>query len=74
VNSTVNRKDITLTEETELSYSFDTAHPETVSWVASFFGETSTGETVDISRSSKSANEALLLLENALVEQGWKLQ
>lgn len=66
----VHRKDITIYEETELSY-FTTT---TSYWVANLDGELSTGETVRLGRTGLSALSASANLEAAIAEQGWDLR
>lgn len=43
-------------------------------WNAHIYGPSSTGENVTLSRYSASAGEALLLLTEALAEQGYELR
>lgn len=69
---TVKRKDITLEEEQEF-VSFEQG-PVATHWLASFYGNASTGENVQMSRASASAGEALLLLTEALAEQGYEVR
>lgn len=71
----IKRKHIILEEEFNKEVSLDGAFETiTLDWVASINGPLSTGEIIQMERSSKSAGEALLLLTEALEEQGWELR
>lgn len=68
--ATVSRSDITLEEE---------RYPETLTeysvyWTARLDGRTSSGETVQMSRTANHAGEALALLEEALEKEGWTVR
>lgn len=67
----IERRYVELEEETE--YRIDGVVSERT-WFARVDGPASTKERVQMSRSSKSAGEALLLLTEALAEQGWELR
>lgn len=69
--TTVNRKDIELTEEQEY-YSFIEA--PRVFWSARLAGRLSSKESVDMARSGATAQDALTALETAISEQGWELR
>lgn len=71
---TVRRRDITLSEEREIGYGLVGAVKDFIYWNATFSGGASSGESVVLSRTSKSAGEALLLLEEALNEQGYEVR
>lgn len=66
----IERKYVELEENVEMVSILD----EVVSWYAHVDGPASTGERVKMSRWSKSAGEALLLLTEALEEQGYALR
>jgi len=68
-------RDVELEEQVDFDYTLGYgAASETTYWVARVDAELSpTKETVRMSRQSKSAGEALLLLKEAIEEQGWEL-
>lgn len=69
------RKHVILEEEVKRDYNPDTAEVSfTGEWTASINAPLNTGEVIQLERSSKSAGEALLLLTEALAEQGWELR
>lgn len=71
----IERRYVELEEEVEYESSLLDGETETSrQWVARIYGPASTKETVSMRRSSKSAGEALLLLTEALAEQGWELR
>ncbi len=69
---TVKRSNITLSEEREFSYPGDATHD--VRWIANLHGKSSTGEWVSMDRSATHAGEALLVLTEALKEEGYVVQ
>lgn len=69
------RKYVELHEETEDGYSLENDRLELIrTWYARADGPLSTGEQIQVVRSSQSLGEALLLLTEALEEQGWRLR
>lgn len=69
------RKYITLEEELDYYWTLTSRDEvESSSWVARYQGPSDTEEEVVISRSSKHAGEALLLLEEAIREEGMVLE
>lgn len=64
---TVNRRDISLAEESEAI----TIIKRLTYWTASLDGRLSTREDVSISRRGDTSSEALRNLEQAIEEQGW---
>lgn len=69
------RKHVILEEETKTGYSLASASANVIrQWVASINAPLSTGEVIQLERSSHSAGGALLLLTEALAEQGWELR
>lgn len=73
---TVRRKDITLVEEVEyvMEIGQSVGAVDYRSWRAVFNGCLSTGEEVFMERQSPHAGEALTLLEEAIVAEGWVLK
>lgn len=68
----IERRYVELEEETEYMLGGETPMR---TWIARVDGLiVPTKERVQMSRSSKSAGEALLLLTEALAEQGWELR
>lgn len=72
--ATVSRKDVTLSEETAECFDVYYDSREVTFWTAELDGLASTGERVSMSRSAEHAGEALLLLTEALKEEGYELQ
>lgn len=71
---TVRRKDVALTEEVDRFEDMSGSFQTYVGWTAELNGPASTGEQIRISRSADHAGEALLLLTEALKEEGYELQ
>ena len=73
---TVRRSDIELVERVEKIFTLTEygADDRFVEWEAVLDGELSTGERVRMSRTAEHAGEALLLLAEAIKEQGWVLE
>lgn len=70
----LNHSDVELEEVTENGWALTGASNVYRYWVARVYAELRpTKETVRMSRQSKSAGEALLLLKEAIEEQGWEL-
>ena len=65
---TVNREDITITEEQDFS-----SGRRISTWTADFHGRVSTGEKVNISRAAGTFEDALYDIENALEDLGWEI-
>lgn len=65
------RRHVELEEEVE--YDYDMSVTSRLWWARAYGPLIPTKETIDISRSSKSAGEALLLLKEAIEKQGWEL-
>lgn len=71
----IERYYVELEEDVEYECSLIEGRIETTrQWIARVNGPASTKERVSMSRSSKSAGEALLLLTEALEEQGYALR
>jgi hypothetical protein len=73
---TVKRKHISLFEEVEHAWNLlDGGVTATrIQWRAALEGRLSTGEYVDMSREAASAGEALVLLEEAIADSGWRIE
>lgn len=70
----LSHSDVELEEVTEEDWALAGGVSTYRYWVASVNAKLNpTNETVSMSRQSKSAGEALLLLKEAIEEQGWEL-
>ncbi|QDP65448.1 MAG: hypothetical protein Tp182DCM212571_66 [Prokaryotic dsDNA virus sp.] len=70
----VKREDVTLTEEVDRIEDMSGSFRTYATWFAALNGPASTGERVEMSRVADHAGEALLLLTEALKEEGYELQ
>lgn len=73
---TVNRRDITVTEEREEreEYGHITTTTTTTTWIATLYGPLSTGEFVTMTRTADTYREALAALESAIADNGWSIK
>lgn len=72
---TIDRKYITLTEDQVEHYSLtDGSRPVVTTWVATVDGKLSTGESIYLFRTGKTAEEAYRNLEVAVIDQKWEIK